>query len=969
MSAGVLLSAALAAGLPACAAIWLGWSLHSTRRRQRALEARKQALEQEQDALQAITEEWQWETDADHRFTWFSDNYINLTCHPGAIYIGKTREEIMNLEVEPGFWDQHRRDLDAHRPFRNLIYMCRGHDGGLRVFRTSGQPRFDADGNFLGYRGVASDITGVTSAGERADVAQRRLQEAVDSMPQGLALFDASERLIVANKVYRDSFTTLDNGTGVKPGITFEEVARAAHSQRLGGEWDSSAEAALQRRLSIYRNPPYRIEQSYERDRTLEVTGNRTAEGGQVILWSDITEMKRRESALTLLVTGPARGRDFLEAACEALSVLLNYRLTGIAQLDAKGGRAHVLSCWQDGQAAETFSYELEGTPCEGVYRDSSHCYFARDASKRFPEDEMLGRFGGQAFVGEALFRQNAEKIGHIFAVHDQPDSEEERHRDIVNLIARWVATELERREAEEERMQQARLLQIFFDHMTEGIKVIDRDLSVLAYNKRFLEVANISPEMMARGDYREIIRHSARRGDYGDGDIEELVQQRIDRLFLPRPCVTEEFRPNGRSLEIRTNPLPDGGVVATYIDVTDRKQAEDRLRESEHRYRLISDLASDLVFSYGLGADGRLSLEWYAGTLLSHLDLPGMPETADDWESLVVDEDRPMLRQCLLQLARGEDCSEEVRLRTTEEKPIWVRILARAERDFESRRLKRILGAVQDVSERRNAEAEMLQAMQATELANRTKSEFLATMSHELRTPLNAIIGFAEIMEHQMLGPLGDERYRAYSHDIRESGTHLLQIINDILEVSKAEAGRLELYQETFGLQQLIESSTRLVQHRAENNGISLDYAMAAPDLKLYADQRRLKQVLLNLLSNAIKFTPAGGQVHLEVEQVLDSGVEITIQDSGIGIGSEDIQRVFEPFTQLDTGLGRRHEGTGLGLPLSRTLVELHGGKLTLESTPGTGPGTGTQVTIHLPPACLTEIEGATLQQQAAQP
>ncbi|WP_022729321.1 PAS-domain containing protein [Fodinicurvata sediminis] len=948
MSAGVLLSAALAAGLPACAAIWLGWALHSTRRRQRTLEARKQALEQEQAALQAITEEWRWETDADHRFTWFSDNYVNLTCNPGANYIGKTRWELMNLEVEPGYWEQHRRDLEAHRPFRNLIYMCRGPDGALRVFRTSGQPRFDADGTFLGYRGVASDITGVTNTGERADVAQRRLQEAVDSMPQGLALFDASERLIVANKVYRDSFTTLDKGAGLKHGITFEEVARAAMSQRLDRPWNTSDEAAIQHRLAIYRHPPYRIEQGYNLDRTIEITGNRTAEGGQVILWTDITEMKRRESALTLLVTGPARGRDFLETACEALSVLLDYRFAGIAQLDVKQNCAHVLSCWQDGQAGETFSYDLEGTPCAEVYRDSSHCYFARQASERFPKDEMLVRFGGQAFVGEALFRQNAEKIGHIFAVHDQPDREEERHRDIVNLIARWVATELERREAEEERMQQ-----IFFDHMTEGIKVIDRELNILAYNKRFLEVANISPEMMARGDYREIIRQSARRGDYGEGDTEELVQQRIDRLFLPRPCVTEEQRPNGRSLEIRTNPLPDGGVVATYIDVTDRKQAEERLRESEHRYRLISDLASDLVFSYGLDARGRLSLEWHAGSLLSHLDLPGMPETTDDWESLVVHEDRSLLRQCLLQLARGEDCSEEVRLRATEEKPVWVRILARAERDFESGRLKRILGAVQDVSERRNAEAEMLQAMQATEIANRTKSEFLATMSHELRTPLNAIIGFAEIMEHQMLGPLGDERYRAYSHDIRESGTHLLQIINDILEVSKAEAGRLELYRESFGLQQLIESSTRLVQHRAENNGVSLDYTMAAPDLKLYADQRRLKQVLLNLLSNAIKFTPAEGQVHLEVKQVQDSGVTITIQDSGIGIGSEDIQRVFEPFTQLDTGLGRRHEGTGLGLPLSRTLVELHGGELTLEST----PGKGTQVTIHLPPACLAEI------------
>lgn len=451
MSAEVLLYAALAAGIPGCLAVWLGAALKRSHNRKSRLEVEVEDLRHRLEEWNEIAEEWVWETDEQHRFTWFSSNHSRLTGHSPYLYLGKARWEVANLEVEEGFWEEHRRTLDAHKPFNSVIYMARAHDGGLRVFRSSGRPRFDAKGTFLGYRGVATDITKVVSAGDQVDVAQRRLQDAVDLMPQGLALFDADERLILANRIYRERFTKANQR--IETGMTFEELARTARAQGLVREWGAEEEAALQHRLSVFRSPPYRIEQTYQDGDTLDVMGSSTADGGQVILWTDITEMKRREKALTLLVTGPARGRDFLETACEAVSALMNYRFSGIARLDRSGRRAEVLSSWMDGGPGDVFSYSLEGTPCEGVYSDSGRCYFPDRASERFPDDKMLVELGGRAFTGEALYGRSGEKIGHLFAVHDAPDNETQRHSDVLNLIARWVATELERREAEEERL------------------------------------------------------------------------------------------------------------------------------------------------------------------------------------------------------------------------------------------------------------------------------------------------------------------------------------------------------------------------------------------------------------------------------------------------------------------------------------------------------------------------------------
>ena len=259
-------------------------------------------------------------------------------------------------------------------------------------------------------------------------------------------------------------------------------------------------------------------------------------------------------------------------------------------------------------------------------------------------------------------------------------------------------------------------------------------------------------------------------------------------------------------------------------------------------------------------------------------------------------------------------------------------------------KRVEAQLRALNEAALAARAEAEA--ARERAELSDRAKSEFLANMSHELRTPLNAIIGFSDLMQIELHGPLGDARYREYVDDIHVSGKHLLQIISDILDLSKIEAGMAELNEGEVDLSATIGEVVRIIMPRAKAAEVRVQAFPPAPPLRLRGDELRLKQVLINLVSNSVKFTPGGGFVTLAVQVLEDGRLEITVTDSGIGMEAEDLPRVMEPFVQVDSAFARKRPGTGLGLPLCKRMIELHGGSLTLTSK----PGAGTTATIILP-------------------
>lgn len=232
------------------------------------------------------------------------------------------------------------------------------------------------------------------------------------------------------------------------------------------------------------------------------------------------------------------------------------------------------------------------------------------------------------------------------------------------------------------------------------------------------------------------------------------------------------------------------------------------------------------------------------------------------------------------------------------------------------------------------------------SEAANRAKNDFLAIMSHELRTPLNAIIGFSEIIANQMFGPVGQDKYVDYACDIRSSGAHLLSIINDILDISKAESGKLQLEEEPIDPVESLNRTMRMFRQRASELGVDLVFRVRDDIPWIIADQRLFNQVAINLTSNALKFTPEGGDVRIDIGLDDSGDLALSVKDTGIGIKGSDIPRVFEPFVQVEGAMSRTHQGTGLGLPLVRKIMGLHGGSVELEST----IGEGTTVTATFP-------------------
>ncbi len=249
--------------------------------------------------------------------------------------------------------------------------------------------------------------------------------------------------------------------------------------------------------------------------------------------------------------------------------------------------------------------------------------------------------------------------------------------------------------------------------------------------------------------------------------------------------------------------------------------------------------------------------------------------------------------------------------------------------------------------------ETQLREALLSAQDANQTKSNFLALMSHELRTPLNAIIGFSEVLSSELFGPHGVPRYRDYAFDIHGAGSHLLALIKDILDLSKSEAGKLELTLEPIDLAQMFRDCLKLVVARGNEQNLRMATTVAPDMPHLMADRLRLKQILLNLMSNAIKFTPSGGRVEAVTELTEDGGIRVVIHDTGIGMAAEQIPTALEPFRQIASPLSRKVEGTGLGLSLAKSLTERHGGTLAIRSA----LNQGTSVELRFPPRLTAKM------------
>jgi signal transduction histidine kinase len=393
------------------------------------------------------------------------------------------------------------------------------------------------------------------------------------------------------------------------------------------------------------------------------------------------------------------------------------------------------------------------------------------------------------------------------------------------------------------------------------------------------------------------------------------------------------------------------GCLTWLMVRAVERQQkAAAGLRASEERLQRQTELLQSTLENMGEGlsvfdSGGRL-IAWNE-KFIEVLDLPIELTTETNLRDVL-----------LVQSQRGDfgpaDPSDDVADRFDRffrEVPMLRERLTSSGRTLQIRRRGMPDGAVvslySDITERKAADAKMAQAWAQAELANRAKTDFLANMSHELRTPLNAIIGFSEILSGEHLGPIKNVRYLEYSNDIHTSGLHLLSIINDVLDMSKIEAGKLDILEEEILVRSLLTGSVRMVRERARTQSIEVVCNVVDPDHVIVADERAMKQCLLNLLSNAIKFSPRGGTINVDATVDPEGRTVLTVTDDGIGMSEEELERALQPFGQAHTSTTRTYGGTGLGLPITRGLVEAHGGVMTIAST----PGQGTRVSMILPP------------------
>ena len=387
--------------------------------------------------------------------------------------------------------------------------------------------------------------------------------------------------------------------------------------------------------------------------------------------------------------------------------------------------------------------------------------------------------------------------------------------------------------------------------------------------------------------------------------------------------------------------------LKAAFEEIEDRGADNERLaqvlRESEEKYQAILENAGIGIFRVaptGLWLDANPT----TAKILEYADSKDLLITQPDQKGQVFAS--PHRRHDFFtQLQNANQRNVEVELVTKNQRVLWGNLSGYAVRDSNG-----VIAfyecSLYDITERHNVERSLIYAKEQADFANRSKSEFLANMSHELRTPLNAIIGFSEIIKGQILGPVGQPQYIEYAQDIYDSGALLLSLINDILDMSKIEASKRLLSETMLDVAPIVQSVVRLVSSRAKAGKLNLEIDVP-PDLPaLRGEDRAIKQILTNLLTNAIKFTPEAGTVSLDAK-VDDFGrMSIQVKDTGIGMAAKDIPIALAPFGQIESAFSRKNQGTGLGLPLTKSLVELHGGVLDLQSK----MGKGTTVTIIFP-------------------
>jgi len=486
---------------------------------------------------------------------------------------------------------------------------------------------------------------------------------------------------------------------------------------------------------------------------------------------------------------------------------------------------------------------------------------------------------------------------------------------------------------------REAALLRATLENMAQGVAMYDADHKLVTWNTLFCKYLEMPDEFLGTDrTFSDYIRYIGARGEFGEGaDIEQELHKRL--AMLDRSHSFERVRPDGTVLEVRRDPVPGGGFIAIYTDITQRKEAEKQLREDEERFRAIDAAAPVGLIIVSEKDQNVLHLN------PSFCEIVGKDAgalRARPLSSIFTDPEKGKELAGIINGISSE--RKEFHFKRPDGAEAYV-IVSRVGLDYRGE--KAVIASFVDIHDRVQAEIELRQAKEAAESASRVKSSFLANMSHELRTPLNAIIGYSEILLEDATDR-GDKASMGDLEKIQGAGKHLLGLINDILDLSKIEAGRMDVYLEHVFLKRLIDEIKTIVEPMMKKNGNRLAIDCPQDIGSLQTDLTKLKQSIINLLSNAAKFTK-DGTVTLRLARETRDGapwIKFEVADSGIGMTDEQMGRLFQAFTQADSSTTRNFGGTGLGLTITRHFCAMLGGSIEVKSK----PGQGSTFTILLP-------------------